>query len=72
MWRMDYDLSDDLSDDQKDLEDSSASRTISNLIKNTKPEPPRDRNQAVYGDTDMNPNEDDQKSAHHADEGEHL
>lgn len=27
---------------------------------------------AVYGDTDMDPNRDDQASAHHAEEDEHL
>lgn len=28
--------------------------------------------EAVYGDTDMNPNADDQKDAHHAEADEHL
>lgn len=28
--------------------------------------------QTVYGDTDMNPQADDQKHAHHAESGEHL
>ncbi len=31
-----------------------------------------ERAQAVYGDTDMNPNADDQRSAHHAEPDEHL
>jgi len=64
MFKMDDDVTDDLSDEQKDLDDASASRTISNLIKNAKPEPAVQRDEAVYGDTDMNPNEDDQKDAH--------
>jgi|GEM_PF-4594890 len=57
-------MDDDISADRNDLDDSSASRTITNLIKNAKPKPERDDNQAVYGDTDMNPNADDQKDAH--------
>ena len=61
-----------MDNNRNDLDDSSASRTISNAIRNTKPEPPRDRNEAVYGDTDMNPNADDEKSAHHAGEDQHL
>lgn len=31
-----------------------------------------ERAQAVYGDTDMNPNKDDQESAHHAEPDEHV
>lgn len=30
------------------------------------------RAEAVYGDTDMNPNADDQKDAHHAKPDEHV
>jgi len=37
-----------------------------------KPYPPIERAQAVYGDTDMDPNRDDQRSAHHAESDEHL
>ncbi len=36
------------------------------------PYPARERAEAVYGDTDMDPNRDDQRSAHHADPDEHL
>lgn len=36
------------------------------------PLPPRERGMAVYGDTDMDPNRDDQASAHRATEDEHL
>lgn len=57
-------------DKRNDLDDSSASRTITNAIRNDKPEEARD--EAVYGDTDANPNADDQKDAHHADADEHL
>jgi len=33
---------------------------------------PHESAEAVYGDTDLNPNADDQKDAHHADSEEHL
>ncbi|MDQ2872035.1 MAG: hypothetical protein M3R35_02775 [Candidatus Eremiobacteraeota bacterium] len=36
------------------------------------PLPPVERAEAVYGDTDMNPNADDQRSAHHAEPDEHV
>ena len=32
----------------------------------------RERAMAVYGDTDMNPIDDQQRDAHHADAGEHV
>lgn len=65
--------SDDLTSlERNDLDDSTAARTITNIIREEKPESPRDRSEAVYGDTDMNPNADDQKSAHHGDEDEQL
>ena len=50
--------------ERNDLDDSSASRTITNAIRNDKPESATGRDQAVYADTDLNPNADDQKSAH--------
>ena len=53
---------------RNDLDESTGSRTITNAIRDDEPAPARDRNEAVYGDTDMNPNADDQKSAHHGDE----
>ncbi|MBV8689568.1 MAG: hypothetical protein JOZ59_05630 [Candidatus Eremiobacteraeota bacterium] len=57
-------------DKRNDLDDTTAERTITNIIRQENPEPARERNEAVYGDTDMNPNEEDQRSAHHADEDE--
>ncbi len=57
-------------DKRNDLDDTTAERTITNIIREEKPEPPRQRNEAVYGDTDMNPNQDDQRSVHQADEDE--
>ena len=33
---------------------------------------PHESAEAVYGDTDLNPNADDQKDAHHADSDEHV
>ena len=59
-------------DKRNDLDETTAERTITNAIRNDKTQAARLRNEAVYGDTDMNPNADDQESAHHADEDEHL
>jgi hypothetical protein len=39
---------------------------------NTEERKRRERAQAVYGDTDMNPNAGDQESAHHAEPDEHV
>ena len=57
-------------DRRNDLDDTTAERTITNIIREEKPEPARERNEAVYGDTDINPNQDDQRSVHQADEDE--
>jgi len=57
-------------DRRNDLDDTTAERTITNIIREEKPERARERNEAVYGDTDMNPNQDDQRSVHQADEDE--
>lgn len=54
-------------DKRNDLDDTSASRTISNAIRNEKPQDSRLKDEAVYGDTDLNPNADDQKDAHAGD-----
>lgn len=54
-------------DKRNDLDDTSASRTISNAIRNEKPQNSRLKDEAVYGDTDLNPNADDQKDAHAGD-----
>ena len=58
------DMDDLKSAKRTDLDDSSASRTISNLIRDEKTEPAPTDAEAVYGDTDLNPNADDQKDAH--------
>jgi hypothetical protein len=50
--------------DRNDLDDSSASRTITNIIRNEKPESAHEVDEAVFADTDLNPNDEDQKSAH--------
>jgi hypothetical protein len=47
-------------------------RSGPDVIRAAEPNPPRERAQAIYGDTDMDPNREDQVSAHHADEDEHL
>lgn len=59
-------------DKRNDLDDTSAERTITNAIRNDKTQAARLRSEAVYGDTGMNPNAEDQSSAHHADEEEHI
>ncbi len=59
-------------DKRNDLDDTSAERAITNAIRNDKPQAARLRSEAVYGDTDLNPNADDQGSAHRADEDQHI
>ncbi|PZR57478.1 MAG: hypothetical protein DLM50_05755 [Candidatus Meridianibacter frigidus] len=51
-------------DKRNDLDDSSASRAISNAIRAEQPEDASQPDEAVYGDTDLNPNADDQRDAH--------
>lgn len=63
---MDMD-SDDLDTAQRnDRGATSAERTLENAINHPRHEPDRDRNEAVYGDSDMDPNAEDQHSAHSA------
>lgn len=47
-------------------------RSGPDVMREVKPYPPAERAAAVYGDTDMDPNRDDQRSAHHAGPDEHL
>lgn len=47
-------------------------RSGPDVMREVEPYPPRERAQAVYGDTDTDPNREDQRSAHHAEEDEHL
>ena len=47
-------------------------RSGPDAVHDVEPNPPRERAEAVYGDTDMDPNRDDQRSAHRAGEDEHL
>jgi|GEM_PF-2213760 len=47
-------------------------RSGPDVVREVEPGPPRERAQAIYGDTDMDPNREDQVSAHHAGEDEHL
>lgn len=58
---------------EREIEDTTRSpeETEGNMH-DSGPYPPPERAQAVYGDTDMDPNRDDQRSAHHADSDEHL
>ena len=47
-------------------------RSGPDVIRDVEPNPPRERAEVIYGDTDMDPNRDDQRSAHRAGEDEHL
>ncbi|HKU67420.1 MAG TPA: hypothetical protein VJP85_06580 [Candidatus Baltobacteraceae bacterium] len=47
-------------------------RSGPDVMRDVEPYPPHERAQVIYGDTDADPNRDDQRSAHHADEDEHL
>ncbi len=47
-------------------------RSGPDVIRDVEPNRPRERAEVIYGDTDMDPNRDDQRSAHHADADEHL
>jgi hypothetical protein len=47
-------------------------RSGPDVIREVDPYPPRERAEAIYGDTDLDPNRDDQRSAHHADADEHV
>lgn len=47
-------------------------RSGPDVIRDVEPYPPRERAEAVYADTDIDPNREDQHSAHHAFEDEHL
>ncbi len=61
---------DELEDEQKDTEIER--RAGPGVMHEIDPYPPRERGTAVYGDTDMDPNRDDQASAHRAEQDEHL
>lgn len=47
-------------------------RSGPDVMREVEPYPARERAEAVYGDTDIDPNRDDQRSAHHAEQDEHL
>ena len=61
MLAMDDDVLDDL---ETQSGESSATRTIANIIKRERPESAPLVGEAVYGDTDLNPNVDDQREMH--------
>lgn len=42
------------------------------VVHQVDPFPPRERASAIYGDTDLDPNRQDQFTAHSAEEDEHL
>jgi hypothetical protein len=47
-------------------------RSGPDVMRDVEPYPPRERAEAVYSDTDIDPNREDQRSAHRAEEDEHL
>lgn len=47
-------------------------RSGPDVVHEVEPFAPRERAEVIYGDTDMNPNREDQRSAHRAGEDEHL
>jgi hypothetical protein len=47
-------------------------RSGPDVIHDVEPYAPRERAEVIYGDTDLDPNREDQRSAHHAEEDEHL
>lgn len=68
---------------EREIEDQTASeeppeeteterRSGPDVIRDVEPYPPHERAEAVYGDTDIDPNREDQRSAHHAQADEHL
>ena len=68
---------------EREIEDSTASeepseeteverRSGPDVIRDVEPYAPHERAEVIYGETDTDPNREDQRSAHHADEDEHL
>jgi ketosteroid isomerase-like protein len=47
-------------------------RSGPDVMREVEPCAPRERAEAVYGETDIDPNAEDQRSAHHAESDEHL
>lgn len=47
-------------------------RSGPDVIRDVEPYPPTERAQVIYGETDTDPNREDQRSAHHAESDEHL
>ncbi len=47
-------------------------RSGPDVIRSVDPYPARERSEAIYGETDIDPRREEQPSAHRADEDEHL
>lgn len=47
-------------------------RSGPDVVHDVEPFEPRERAEVIYGDTDTDPNREDQRSAHHAAQDEHL
>lgn len=70
--RLDADLSEKDPADRNSNDDNDIKRrdSLTGIIDSVTPSRPVQRNEAVYGDTDLNPNQDDQADAHRASEDE--
>ena len=63
----------DRTDSEEPSEETEVERRSGpDVVRDVEPYPPRERAEVVYGDTDTDPNREDQRFAHHADEDEHL
>ncbi len=47
-------------------------RSGPDAVREVEPQRPRERAEAIYGETDLDPNRQDQRSAHHAESEEHI
>ncbi len=70
--RLDTDLAqkDPADRDSNDDNDIERRDSITGIIDSVTPSRKVERNEVVYGDTDMNPNADDQRDEHEADAGD--
>jgi hypothetical protein len=65
-------IEDQTADPEPDEDTELERRSGPDVIRDVEPNPPRERAEVIYGDTDTDPRREDQVTAHHADEDEHL
>lgn len=59
--------------DREDEHDTEAERRAGpSVMHEVDPEPPRDRNGAIYGETEIDPGRFDRKRDHHAEDDQHV